>query len=131
MSTQQQEEKMIEKARWMLEGSHGMARDADAAVALLEEKMKDGDAEAMWMLGMCCEFGMGTEQDVERAEQLYERGAEQANATARLMTDKLKNQNGRGCTQLDLARNNENKKSGQDQPDFGEKSRNLAELFCV
>ena len=56
----------------MLEGSHRMARDADAAVALLEEKVKDGDAEAMWMLGVCCEFGMGMEQDVERAEQLYE-----------------------------------------------------------
>ena len=86
----------------MLEGSHGMARDADAAVALLEEKVKDGDAEAMWMLGVCCEFGIRTEQDVERAEQLYKRGAEQGNATAKLLTDKLKNKNGRGCTQMDL-----------------------------
>ena len=88
-------------ARWMLEGSHGMARDAEAAVALLEEKVKDGDAEAMWMLGVCCEFGMGTEQDVERAEQLYQRGAK-IDTTAKLLTDKLKNKNGRGCTQMDL-----------------------------
>ena len=102
MITQQQEYKMAEKARWMLEGSHGMARDAEAAVALLEEKVKDGDAEAMWVLGLCCEFGMGTEQDVERAEQLYELGAKQRNATAKLLADKLKNQNGRGCTQTDL-----------------------------
>ena len=93
---------MTEKARWMLEGSHGMARDADAAVELLEKKVKDGDTEAMWMLGVCCEFGMGTEQDVERAEQLYKRGAEQGNATAKLLTSKLKNRNGRGCTQMDL-----------------------------
>ena len=87
----------------LLEGSHGVARDADAAVALLEEKVKDGNAEAMWMLGVCCEFGMGTEQDVARAEQLYNRGAEQGNATAKLLTDKLKNKNGRGCTQMNLA----------------------------
>ena len=94
----------------MLEGSHGMARDADAAVALLEEKVKDGDAEAMWMLGVCCEFGMGTKQDVERAEKLYERGAEQGNATAMLLTDKLKNKKGRGCTQMDLEGEQENNK---------------------
>ena len=92
---------MTENAQWMLEGSHGMARDADAAVALLEEKAQ-GDAEAMWMLGVCCEFGMGTEQDVARAEQLYKRGAEQRNTTAKLLTGKLKNKNGRGCTQMDL-----------------------------
>ena len=93
---------MTDKARWMLEGSHGMARDAGAAVVLLEEEAKDGDAEAMWMLGVCCEFGMGTEQDVERAVQLYNSAAEQGNATAKLLTGKLKNKNGRGSTQMDL-----------------------------
>ena len=92
----------------MLEGSHGMARDADAAVALLEEKVKDGNAEAMWMLGVCCEFGMGTEQDVERAEQLYEHAAEKRNAAAKLLLGKLKNKNGRGCTQMELERGHEN-----------------------
>ena len=51
---------------------------------------------------MCCEFGIRTEQDVERAEQLCKRGAEQGSSTAMLLTDKLKNQNGRGCTQTDL-----------------------------
>ena len=115
---------MTDEARWMLEGSHGMARDADAAVALLEEKVKDGDTEAMWMLGVCCEFGMGTEQDmlgvccefgmgteqdVERAEQLYQRGAK-IDTTAKLLTDKLKNKNGRGCTQMDLEGEQENNK---------------------
>ena len=70
------------KARRMLEGSHGLARDADAAVALLEEKVKDHDAVAMWMLGVCCEYGMGTEQDVKRAVKLYKRAAELGNTTA-------------------------------------------------
>ena len=73
----------------MLEGSHGMARDADAAMALLEEKVKDGDAKSMWMLGVCCEFGMGTKQDVDRAEQLYKHWSR---ATAKLLTGKLKNE---------------------------------------
>ena len=95
-------EKTTEKAQWMLEGSHGMARDADAAVALLEEKVKDRDAEAMWMLGVCCEFGMGTEQDVDRAEQLYKRGAEQGNATAEALDEILKSRKGRGSTFMDL-----------------------------
>ena len=104
---------MTEKARWMLEGSHGMARDADAAVALLEEKVKDGKAEAMWMLGVCCEFGMGTEKDVDRAEQLYQRGAEKGNTTAKLLTDKLKNKNGRGNTQMDLSGEQERTKTTQ------------------
>ena len=95
-------------AQWMLEGSHGVERDADAAVALLEEKVKDRDAKSMWMLGVCCEFGMGTEKDVARAEQLYKRGAEQRNTTAKLLTGKLKNNNGRGCTEMDLKSEQEN-----------------------
>ena len=95
---------MTDEARWMLEGSHGAERDAEAAVALLEAKVKDRDTEAMWMLGVCCEFGIGTEQDVERAEQLYKHGAEQGSSTAKLLTDKLKNNNGRGIPRMDLCR---------------------------
>ena len=109
---QQQEEEMmekkkteecVEKVRWMLEGSHGMTRDAGTAVALLEDLViKDRNTEAMWMLGVCCEFGIGTQQDVERAEQLFQNAAQQGNTTAKLLTDKLKNRNGRGKTQMDL-----------------------------
>ena len=88
----------------MLEGSHGLERDADAAVAFLEEKVEDWDEEAMWMLGVCCEFGIGTEQDVERAEQLYKSAAEEGSETAMLLlSDKLENKKGRGHTEMDLA----------------------------
>ena len=60
-----------------------MARDAEAAVALLEAKVKHRDAEVMRMLGVCCEFGIRTEQDVERAEQLCKRsGARKHNSNA-------------------------------------------------
>ena len=75
----------------MMEGSHEMVMDADAVVALLEEKVKDRDTEAMWMLGVCCENGIGTEQDVIRAEQLYRRAAELGNTTAKLITENLNN----------------------------------------
>ena len=91
---------MTEKARWMLEGSNGMARDADAAVALLEDKVKDHDAVAMWMLGMCCEYGMGTKKDVARAEQLYNRATEQGNFAAKLLSSELKKNNRGSGTEL-------------------------------
>ena len=58
-------------AWYMLSGYGGADVDADGAVALLEERVKDRDAEAMWMLGVCYEFGIGIEQDIERASRLY------------------------------------------------------------
>ena len=100
------ETETAEKALWMLEGSHGMTRDADGAVVLLEDLVNkhrnNNNTDAMWMLGVCCEFGIGTEQDVHRAEQLFESAAQQGNTTAMLLTDKLKNKNGRGCMEMDL-----------------------------
>ena len=46
--------------------------DAREAVALLEERVKDGDDEAKWMLGLCCEYGIGIKQDIARALLLYQ-----------------------------------------------------------
>lgn len=54
-----------------LTGRDGTAVDVEGAVALLEECVKEGNDDAEWMLGLCCEYGLGTEQDVERAEVLY------------------------------------------------------------
>ena len=78
-------------------------KQADEAVVLLEEGVKCQDIEAMWMLGVCCEFGMGIEQDVERAQQLYCAASQQGSATASLLATKLKNKKGRGCTEMDLS----------------------------
>ena len=62
------------KLAWfLLSGRGGATVDADRAVVLLEERVKDGDDEAMWMLGLCNEYGIGTERNVERAGSLYER----------------------------------------------------------
>ena len=71
-SVERGEESAKTKLAWyMLSGLGGAAFDAKGAVALLEEKVKDKDAEAMWMLGVCYEFGIGIEQDIERASRLY------------------------------------------------------------
>ena len=58
-------------AWYKLSGCGGAEVDEEGAVALLEERVKDKDIEAMWMLGLCYEYGMGVEQDLERAEELY------------------------------------------------------------
>ena len=65
-------------AWYKLSGRGGAEVDVDGAVVLLEERAggEEKDAEAMWMLGMCCEYGMGCEQDLERAESLYKQSSE-------------------------------------------------------
>ena len=63
-------------AYYKLLGLGGVEVDVDEAVTLLEESVKEGYGEAMWMLGLCCEHGMGTVQDIERANKLYEESYE-------------------------------------------------------
>ena len=40
-------------AWYKLSGCGGCEIDVDDAVALLEERVKDKDTDAMWMLGLC------------------------------------------------------------------------------
>ena len=63
-----------------LSGRGGAEIDRDGAVVLLEERVKDRDDEAAWMLGLCCEYGLGTEQDIERAKMLYSQSRDAGNA---------------------------------------------------
>ena len=72
-------------AWYMLSGVGGAFVDADGAVALLEERAKDRDSDAMWMLGVCYEYGIGVEQDVERAEMLYSQSCGEENAIGRIL----------------------------------------------
>ena len=68
------------KQAWlMLSGIGGVDVDEDGAVALLEERVKEGDRDAMWMLGICYEFGIGIEQDIEQAEKLYQQSSDGGN----------------------------------------------------
>ena len=81
-------------AYYKLTGLGGVEVDAEGAVALLEERAKDGDNEAKWMLGLCYEYGMGIEQDIERAELLYQQSSEGGNVVGEFL---LKNgEGGRG-----------------------------------
>ncbi len=58
-------------AWYKLSGIGGCEIDTNGAVELLEERVKANDTEAMWILGICNEFGRGCEQNIERAEELY------------------------------------------------------------
>ena len=78
------------------------ANKKDKEVELLEERAKPKNGEAMWMLGVRCEFGMGVKQDVKRAEELFKRSAEQGNQQGQLLATTLKNKNGRGFREMDL-----------------------------
>ena len=80
-----------------------MARDADGAVVVLQQQVDEHhDAQAMWLLGLFCEYGMGTQQDTQRAEQLFQQAAQQGDETAKLLVGKPKNWNGRGCLDMHL-----------------------------
>ena len=83
-------EKGDEKAKtkvafYKLTGLGGVEVDEDEAVVLLEERAKDGDVEAKWMLGLCCEYGMGIEQNFERAELLYQQSKEGGNVVGEFL----------------------------------------------
>ena len=74
------DEKTKTKLAWLLlSGLGGADVDEDGAVALLEERVKEGDTEAMWILGICLEFGLGTEQDLKRAKKLYQQSCDGGN----------------------------------------------------
>ena len=51
----------------------------DYAASLLEQRAKKGDTDAMWMLGVCYEYGIEIEQDIKRAEDLYKQSSDRGN----------------------------------------------------
>ena len=79
-------------AWYLLSGRGGAKIDEDRAVMLLKEQVKDKDSEAMWMLGLCYEYGIGCEQDIPKAETLYKESEESGNVIGEL----LKNNEERG-----------------------------------
>jgi len=81
-------------AFFMLSGRGGVEVNAKGAVALLEELEKKGDAEAMWMLGLCSECGLGTEKDSKRAEHLFMQSRDKGNEIGRLLLEKSRNRTG-------------------------------------
>ena len=89
------------KLAWfLLSGFGGATVDVDEAVALLEERVKDKDAEAMWMLGLCYEYGMGCEQDFERAEELYKQSCEGGSVIGMFLMKNGKDKRGTGIMKV-------------------------------
>ncbi len=75
-------------AWYQLSGLEGVKVDADEAVKLLEERVDAGDIEAMWMLGLCKEYGRGTRQNIEEAEKLYKQSNESGNEIGKILAGK-------------------------------------------
>ncbi len=75
-------------ARYLLSGYGGAQIDEDRAFDILKERVAKGeDAEAMWMLGLCYEYGIGCETSEEEAEALYKRSREGGNATGEFLVE--------------------------------------------
>ncbi len=88
-------------ALYLLSGCGGAQIDEDRAVVLLEERVKDRDAEAMWMMGLCYEYGMGCETSDEEAEALYKRCCEGGNMIGEFLVENGKeNERGSGVMKV-------------------------------
>ena len=89
-------------AWYKLSGDGSVDVDVDEAVALLEERVAEGDLEAMWMLGICNEFGIGTEQNIERAEKLYKQSSDGGNEIGNILMENKSEEYERGCGYLKI-----------------------------
>ena len=87
-------------AWYKLSGVGGCEIDTNGAVVLLEERVKDKDTEAMWMLGVCNEFGRGCEQDISRAEELYQQSNEGGSEIGEILVENKDEEHERGCGYL-------------------------------
>ena len=83
------------KLAWFkLSGREGVKIDVNGAAALLEERVKDKDTDAMWMLGLCYEYAVICKQDIKRAESLYEQSRDGGNVVGKFLTENGKNERG-------------------------------------
>ena len=82
-------------AWYKLSGYGGAEIDEGGATMLLKERVKNKDVEAMWMLGLCYEYGMGCEQDLTRAETLYDQSCDGGNVIGKFLKEARDN-NARG-----------------------------------
>ena len=79
----------------------GVKVDVEGAVVLLEEQARKGDSEAMWMLGLCYEFGMGVEQNTDRADSLYQGSYERENVVGEFLRKNSRGERGSGVMSVD------------------------------
>ena len=86
----------VELAWYKLSGLGGAKKDEEGAVSLLEERVKEGDPDAAWMLGLCCEYGIGINQDLERLELLYQQSSDSGNAVGDFLMWNFSSGRGKG-----------------------------------
>ena len=86
------------KLAWhLLSGCGGAKVDKERAVKLLKERVEEEkDGEAMWMLGICKEYGIGCEQDLYGAEGLYKESSECGNVVGKFLVGNGKYTRGSG-----------------------------------
>ena len=87
----------------LITGLGGATVNPKDAVTLLEERVKENDAEAMWMLGLCKEYGTGTSLDTDGAMALYTTSSGLGNEMGALLEDN-DGDDKRGCGLLSVAR---------------------------
>ena len=79
---------------------NGVPQNHPKAVALLEDCVALGDAEAMLMLSKCCAFGRGMEHDAERAESLISEAAKKRSQEALCLMRLIKEWKGKHSTDM-------------------------------
>ncbi len=77
------------KMAWlMLAGRGGAKVDESKAISILEDRVDKNDSNAMWILGLCYEFGRGVQADSERAESLYKQSQGNGNRIGKFIASR-------------------------------------------
>ena len=84
-------------ALFKLSGINGVDRDETGALNLLEERVRVNDAEAMWILGLCCQYAKGCKKNFERADSLYHQSADSGSEVGKFFVKNAGRLYRRGC----------------------------------
>ena len=87
-------------AWFKITGRGGAKIDLPGAVELLKDRVDCRDGEAMWILGLCYEFGLGCEKDITEAENLYTRSSQRHNPVGELLSICGKTKRGTGLMEI-------------------------------
>ena len=87
---------MTESAWNMLTGMFDDEVDAEGAVSKLRKRADANDYNALWILGLCHEFGVGCEKNLEEADALYAKSVEEGSAVGEFLVQNRKKQEDKG-----------------------------------
>ena len=88
-------------AWYLLSGCGGAKVDKERAVELLRERVEEEkDGEAMWMLGICKEYGIGCEQDLNEVERLYKECSKCGNVVGKFFVENGEDKRGSGVMKV-------------------------------